>query len=142
MTTNPSSFVWYDLMTSDTRAAETFYKSVIGWDAQDSGMAGQSYTIFSAGPDRVGGLMSIPEEARAMGARPGWNGYIGVDDVDACAKRLKAAGGTVHRPSEDIPGVGRFCVAADPDGAAFILFKGDGQAPNPPATVMRPGHIG
>jgi len=24
----------------------------------------------------VGGLMPIPEEARAMGARPAWNGYV------------------------------------------------------------------
>lgn len=142
MTTIPSKFVWYDVMTSDTKAAGSFYQSVMGWDARDSGMADRSYTIFSMGPARVGGLMPIPEEARAMGARPGWMGYVGVDDVDACAARLKAAGGTVHRPPEDIPGVGRFCVVADPDGAAFILFKGNGEAPNAPVTPMTPGHVG
>jgi predicted enzyme related to lactoylglutathione lyase len=144
MTTIPSKFVWYDVMTSDIGAAETFYRSVIGWDAKDSGMADRSYTIFSMGPAMVGGLMPIPEEARAMGARPGWMGYIGVDDVDACASRLKAAGGAVHRPPEDIPGVGRFCVVADPHGAAFILFKGEGEgeAQNAPVAPMTPGHIG
>ncbi|MEO7400614.1 MAG: VOC family protein [Polaromonas sp.] len=145
MSTLPSKFVWYDLMTSDTRAAESFYKSVIGWDARDSGMANHAYTIFSMGPAMVGGLMPIPEEARAVGARPGWMGYVGVDDVDACSVRLKAAGGTVHRPPADIAGVGRFCVVADPDGAAFILFKGNGEAqnpPTPPMTPMTPGHIG
>ena len=97
MTTIPSKFVWYDVMTSDTKAAGSFYESVMGWDTRDSGMADRSYTIFSMGPARVGGLMPIPEEARAMGARPGWMGYVGVDDVDACAARLKAAGGAVHR---------------------------------------------
>ncbi|MEP6965123.1 MAG: VOC family protein [Polaromonas sp.] len=142
MTTNPSPFVWYDVMTSDTGAAESFYRGVIGWESRDSGMSGQSYTIFSAGPDRVGGLMPIPEEARAHGARPCWMGYIGVDDVDAHAARVTAAGGAVHRPPQDIPGVGRFCVAADPHGAAFILFKGMGAAPNPPTAPMTPGHIG
>jgi hypothetical protein len=30
----------------------------------------------------VGGLMPIPEEAGAMGARPAWNGYVLVDDAD------------------------------------------------------------
>ena len=25
--------VWYELMTTDTSAAETFYKKVIGWTA-------------------------------------------------------------------------------------------------------------
>ena len=102
MSTTQGKFVWYDLMTSDSKAAESFYRSVIGWDAKDSGMADRSYTLFSAGPMMVGGMMPIPEEARAMGARPAWNGYVLVDDVDVYAERVKAAGG------EDIPGVGRF----------------------------------
>ena len=42
-------FVWYELMTTDTKAAEAFYSDVIGWDAQDAGMPGMSYTILSAG---------------------------------------------------------------------------------------------
>lgn len=142
MTSSPSPFVWYDVMTTDTRAAESFYQSVIGWAAHDSGMADRSYTIFSAGSTRVGGLMPIPEEARSHGARPGWMGYIGVDDVDAHTTRVRAAGGAVHRPPEDIPGVGRFCVVADPHGAAFILFQGTGSAQNQPSAPMTPGHVG
>ncbi len=43
-------FVWYDVMTNDSKAAESFYRNVIGWDAKDSGMIGRSYTLFSAGP--------------------------------------------------------------------------------------------
>jgi predicted enzyme related to lactoylglutathione lyase len=42
------------LMTSDTKAAESFYRSVLGWDAKDSAMADRSYTLFSAGPMMVG----------------------------------------------------------------------------------------
>ena len=142
MSPSPSSFVWYDVMTSDTQAAATFYEKVIGWDAKDSGMADRSYTLFSVGPTMVGGLMPIPDEARAMGARPCWMGYIGVDDVDACAGRVKEAGGVVHRPPEDIPGIGRFAVVADPHGAGFILFKGT--SAEQPAKVAHgtPGHIG
>ena len=124
MSTTQGKFVWYDLMTSDSKAAESFYRSVIGWDAKDSGMADRSYTLFSAGPAMAGGLMPIPEEARAMGIRPCWTGYIAVDDVDAYAARVKAAGGVIRRAPEDIPGVGRFAVAADPHGAVFNLFKG------------------
>src|SRR5437764_2099438 len=124
MATKPCSFVWYDLMTSDTDAAQRFYKNVVGWDMKDSGMPGMSYTIISMGPTMVGGLMAVPEEARAMGARPSWLGYIGVDDVDAYAGRVTDAGGSVRKPPEDIPGVGRFAVVADPHGAGFLLFSG------------------
>ena len=135
-------FVWYDVMTTDTAAAEAFYRSAIGWDMKDSGMPGPKYTLLSVGPTMVGGLMPIPEDARAMGARPGWMGYIGVDDVDAYAARVKAAGGAIHRAPQDIPGIGRFAVASDPQGAAFILFKGSTDAEPAPVAPGTSGHIG
>lgn len=142
MPATPSKFVWYDLMTSNTRAAGSFYQKVIGWEANDSGMPGHPYTLFSVGPTLVGGLMPLPEEARAMGARPGWMGYIGVADVDAMAARVQAAGGVLHRPPADIAGIGRFAVVADPQGAAFILFKGASAQQPVPAAPLTPGHIG
>ena len=32
MATSPGSFVWYELMTSDPAAAESFYATVVGWN--------------------------------------------------------------------------------------------------------------
>jgi hypothetical protein len=142
MPNSPNNFVWYDLMTTDTKAAEAFYSSVVGWRAQDAGMSDRSYTILHAKETPIGGLMSLPKEASAAGAAPIWNGYVAVDDVDAVAKRATQAGGTVHRGPEDIPGVGRFALEADPHGASFMLFKGATDAqPQPPAPGT-PGHIG
>jgi len=136
------NFVWYDVMTTDTKAAEFFYRAVMGWDAKDSGMPGVSYTLLSMGPAMVGGLMPIPEDARRAGIRPAWMGYVGVDNVDAYAKRVKTAGGAIHRDAEGIPGIGRFAVAGDPDGAGFIIFKGTSEAAPPPAPGGTPGHVG
>ena len=144
MSKKPCAFVWYDVMTTDTRAAEAFYTKVVGWSAKDSGMTDQSYTLFSMGATMVGGLMPIPEDARKMRVRPAWMGYIGVDDVDAYAARVKAAGGAVHRAPQDIPGVGPLRGGrGDPTGAGFILFTPvpSEQAPTPPAPGT-PGHIG
>ena len=61
-----SKFVWYDAMTSDCKAAESFYRTVIGWDAKDSGMTDllaaalryRTYTILSKGPTMVGIMLS------------------------------------------------------------------------------------
>jgi predicted enzyme related to lactoylglutathione lyase len=140
---NPNGkFVWYELMTTDTKAAEDFYRSVVGWRAQDAGMSDMAYTILSAVETPVGGLMKLPEEARANGAAPRWIGYVAVDDVDQFAKRVKKASGSLHRGPADIPGVGRFAVVADPQGASFVLFKGmtDAQPQQPaPGTA---GHAG
>jgi uncharacterized protein len=137
-----SKFVWYDAMTSDCKAAESFYSNVMGWKPEDSGMPDRSYTILSAGPTMVGGLMPFTEEARASGTRPCWTGYIGVDDVDAYTARVRAAGGKIHRQPEDIPDVGRFAVAADPHGAIFILFESNSDQQPEPVAPGTPGHIG
>jgi uncharacterized protein len=142
MSKNHGTFCWYDLMTSDSKAAESFYRGVLGWEAKDSGMTGSPYTLLSVGPAMVAGLMPIPVEARGAGARPCWSGYIWVDDVDAYAVRVKAAGGAVHRAPADIPGVGRFAVVADPGGAVFMLFKDAGAPERPQIAPGTPGHIG
>jgi uncharacterized protein len=135
-------FVWYELMTTDADAAEEFYRSVIGWGVQDASRPEFRYTIFTAGEIPVGGLMDLPDAAREMGAGPGWMGYIAVDDVDARAAMVAEAGGKIHRSPDDIPEVGRFAVVADPQGAAFVLFKSLMDQPVPSAPLGTPGHGG
>lgn len=129
-------FIWYDLMTTDTKAAAEFYSKVIGWQAADSGMT-PPYTVLNMGTSMVGGIMGIPAEA--AGAPPSWMGHIGVDDVDGHVARVTAAGGSVVRPPTEIPGVGRFSVVADPHGVGFVLFKPNMEMPEP---VGAPGQTG
>jgi uncharacterized protein len=141
-TTSTNPFVWYELMTSDAQAAQAFYTQVVGWSAKDAGMPGMAYTLCSVGTAMVSGMMAITPEMRAMGVKPGWSGYVSVDDVDGYARRVKAEGGAVHQPPEDIPGVGRFAVVADPQGAVFVLFKSNDRAAPTPAARGTPGTIG
>ena len=144
MSDHQGRFVWYELMTTDPKAAERFYSAVVGWTAKDFPMGGgTTYTILSAGEAMAAGLMLMPEAAKKMGAPPNWSGYIAVDDVDAAAEKVKRLGGVIHMPPTDIPTVGRFAVAADPQAAAFILFK-PLPPPTPPAVpaLGTPGRIG
>ena len=136
------SFIWYELMTSDTTAAKAFYRTVVGWEMQAFGGA-TDYTVLDAGDGQVGGIMAVPAEARQAGLTPCWLGYIGVDDVDGVADRITQAGGAIHRAPENIPGVGRFAVVADPQGATFMLLKGTTHAAPPEAFKARtPRHVG
>ncbi len=135
-----SPFVWYELMTSDLAAAETFYKAVIGWETEN--MPGDMpYVIGKAADAPAVGLMTLPEEAKAMGARPAWMGYIFAADVDKATEAVKTAGGNVFRAPSDIPSVGRFSVVADPQGAVFMLFQPTGDAGPQPAAGT-PGTVG
>jgi predicted enzyme related to lactoylglutathione lyase len=135
-------FAWYEYMGDDREAATDFYTHVVGWTAKDAGMPGFPYELLSVGDTMVGGIMDIPAEAKAMGAKPCWMSYIWVEDVDAAARKLTAAGGKVWKEPADIPGIGRFAVVADPYGGGFMLFRDHGGNPPPPPPPGTPGLVG
>ncbi len=141
MPTAPTKFIWYELNTPDPKAAAAFYGHVLGWEAKPFG-DGQDYTVVSAAGVNVGGIMGLPADACEAHAHAGWVGYLGVDDVDATAVRIRAAGGSILREPTDIPGVGRFAVAADPNGAVFLLIRGWSPEGVPEAPAGTPGHVG
>lgn len=135
----PNPFFWYELMTADVPAAAAFYADVVGWNTE-AFQGGEGYVVVKAGDAGVGGLMGIPADAE--GARPAWMGYIYASDVDAATEAVARAGGTVHRPATDIPGVGRFAVVADPQGAFFMLMAPKGEAPAERPDPAAPGQVG
>ena len=120
MGTPKGRFVWFDLMTKDAQGATAFYTETIGWKTQ-TWEGPMDYTMWVVGEQPVGGVMPLPKEAE--GVPPHWIGYAKVDDVDAKVALVKELGGTVHRPGDDIPEVGRFAIVADPQGATFALFS-------------------
>ena len=134
-------FVWYELMTTDADAATAFYRDVVGWGAEDSGHPDLQYTLLTVGGTPVSGLMALCAEAGTAGARPGWIGYVGVEDVEAFASRVKEAGGAILRGPIDLP-VGRFANVADPQGAPFILFKPSRAEPRETPAHGTPGVTG
>jgi uncharacterized protein len=135
-------FVWYELMTTDMEAAKAFYVDVVGWGTQDASMPGMAYTLFTAGGASVSGLMDLPEDARRSGFKPGWLGYVGVDDVDATVDRIKQLGGGLHVPPKEIPNISRFSVALDPQMATIALFKWLEGGHEQPAELDAPGRVG
>ena len=117
------SFVWYEMLATDTKAAVDFYTKLIGWTTQEWNDMGQPYTMWVAGEKPFAGLMELPEEARAAGAPPHWLAYVAVDDVDQTTAKAVELGATVLVPAQDIPKVGRFSIIADPQGAVISPFK-------------------
>lgn len=141
-------FIWCELMTSDTQAAGEFYGSVIGWNTKQVEMEDLTgpYYIFEIGEgDKcpgIGGMMTFPPELEGK-LPPNWTGYVAVDDVDQTARDYVEHGGRVQREPEDIPGIGRFAVVADPHGGVLCIMTplpmDDMPAPPPEGS---PGTVG
>lgn len=115
-------FVWFDLMTSDPKAAVAFYTSTMGWgtDSWQSPAEGMPpYTMWTANGTAIGGTMQLPPGAPAP---PHWLGYISTPDIDATVAKASGLGARVMMPPTAIPTVGRFAVLADPQGAVFAVF--------------------
>jgi len=137
-------FVWYELMTTDVEGAREFYGAVVGWGAKDvpmPGSAGHGYTMLTMGETPQHGLMALPDEARAMGARPSWTGYVEVPDVDQGLLRAARLGGQAVTPAMDIPGVGRFAIVSDPTGGTLALFHSSNPDQDAPAPMNEPGRV-
>jgi predicted enzyme related to lactoylglutathione lyase len=130
-------FGWYELMTSDTKAAGKFYSEVVGWTTRDvSSAGGHLYTTFNLGDVGIAGMLHIP-------GHTAWVGYIAVNDVDAHVEKIVEAGGKLWKPATDVPGMLRFAVMSDPQGAAIVVFTPNPAMPSPerPAPPT-PGTIG
>jgi hypothetical protein len=65
-------FFWYDIMTTDTKAAARFYAHVVGWGIQNADAGDKEYSIFTANGQGVAGLMPIPDDAARARSRGGW----------------------------------------------------------------------
>jgi len=135
-------FVWYELATTNVEAAKAFYAEVVGWGTQDASMPGAAYTLFTAGGDPVSGVTGLPEDARRWGLRPGWLGYVGVNDVDAAADRIRELGGALHVPPKEVPNVSRFSIAVDPQMATIAIFKWLNAAQAQPTDMDALGRVG
>ena len=137
-----SSFIWYELLTSEPGAAAKFYGAVLGWSAKDSGQPGMDYRIFSINDVAVAGLMALPPGAVKSGMPPSWLGYVSVANVDESVARITAAGGALHMPALEVPNVGRFAMVADPQGAGFYVMKPTGSGGSTSFAPGKPGHGG
>jgi uncharacterized protein len=125
MFTAKGKFSWYELMTGDTKAAGKFYSDVVGWTTHAMPSAGgMEYTTFNIGEVGMAGMLELKEHT-------GWIGYISVDDVDAHIEKIVEAGGKLWKPATDVPGMLRFAVMSDPQGAAIAVFTSHPALPSP-----------
>ncbi len=109
---------WVDIGTPDPAAALRFYAGLFGWEGQDMGEEAGHYTIVS----KAGKMVAAISPAQDPGP-PRWTTYVNVDDIDAVAAKVEAAGGTVVVAPMDVMTAGRMAIFADPTGAVIAAWQ-------------------
>jgi uncharacterized protein len=113
--------VWYELMTTDMKAAESFYKTVVGWTSEPFAGASHPYTALNrSGNVGIGGIMERPAE---MKAPPFWAMYVAVPRLEDAVAQITKRGGKTHTDVISIKDVGRMQLMMDPQGAAFYIIE-------------------
>jgi uncharacterized protein len=113
-----NAFFWMEYLAGDPAAALSFYKDLLGYEAQVVETGGSPYQVLRHGRARAG-LLPLPPK----GVRPTWLAYVLVKDPAAAAARAASLGGTVLlAPRADLR-KGSLAIVADPTGAALALQR-------------------
>ena len=118
----PGALNWFELATSDAKAAIGFYNSLLGSTSALSNTTpeGVEYHTLSVAGDTRAGVLQMDDQWE--GIPPHWTVYLGVDDMDAALTVVKEMGGELLTEPMDVP-QGTFAVVRDPQGAVFMLFR-------------------
>jgi predicted enzyme related to lactoylglutathione lyase len=116
------AFCWNELTSKDPAASAAFYSAVGGFTVTSMEMPEMgTYHVLEAGGQPRAGIMASP----MPNAPHAWLPYVAVASADATAEKAKRLGATpIVRPN-DVPGVGRFAIFADPQGAPIGILQGE-----------------
>ena len=124
MVTTPQHVAHFAINADDIDVARSFYSAVLGWSFEPWGPPMFFHIVTSSGGEP--GLTGALQARRDLGGRiRGFECTIAVDDVEATAAAVVAAGGTVLMERTTITGVGDLVWLEDPSGNVFGAMRYD-----------------
>ena len=116
----------FEIPADDVEKLRKFYSDLFGWKIEKM-----------PGPMEYWGIATVPINDKGMPVRPGVNGgmmkkqnpehktvnYIAVESVDEYVKKIEALGGRIIVPKMEVPGIGWWASAVDPEGNQFAILQ-------------------
>lgn len=120
------TFVHFEIPANNVEKLRKFYTKLFGWKIEKM-----------PGPMEYWNIETVPVDEHGMPVRPGVNGgmmkkenpeqkqitYIAVESVDEYSEKIKTLGGKVIIPKQEVPGIGWWALAIDPEGNQFGIFE-------------------
>ncbi|HEY0812272.1 MAG TPA: VOC family protein [Pseudonocardia sp.] len=125
----PATLSHFAINADDLPATRAFYESVFGWTFTAWGPPG--FFQIQTGPDDQSGVQGAMQQRRALLPDQPTRGLectFTVDDVDATAAAVRAAGGKVLMDRATISGVGHLIFFQDPSGNPVGAMQYDSAA--------------
>jgi predicted enzyme related to lactoylglutathione lyase len=121
------TIVHFEIPADDVEKLRTFYAELFGWKIEKM-----------PGFEEYWNVETVPVDEQGILVRPGVNGgmmkrqtpgqkpvtYISVESIDAYSKKVVELGGTITVPKQEIPGIGWWAFAQDPEGNHFGMLQG------------------
>jgi predicted enzyme related to lactoylglutathione lyase len=120
------TIVHFEIPADDIQKVKNFYGKLFGWKIEKT-----------PGPVDYWSIETVPVDKKGEPIRPGVNGgmmkkqnpqhkpfnYILVESVDEYSKKIEVLGGKVIVPKMEVPGVGWWALALDPEGNQFGILE-------------------
>lgn len=118
--------IHFEIPAENVKKLTEFYSKLFGWRIERM-----------PGPTEYFGIETVPINAKGELARPGVNGgimkrqsaehkpvnYIAVESVDEYMNKIEKLGGRITVPKMEVPGIGWWALALDPDGNQFAIMQ-------------------
>ena len=120
------TIVHFEIPADNVEKLRKFYMKLFGWKIEKM-----------PGPMEYWNIETVPVDEHGMLVRPGVNGgmmkrenpeqkqinYISVESVGEYSEKIEALGGKVIIRKQEIPGIGWWALALDPEGNHFGVFE-------------------
>ena len=120
------TIVHFEIPADNIEKLKRFCSELFGWKINRT-----------PGPMDYWSIETVPMNEKGMPIRPGVNGgmmkrqnpeqkptnYITVESVDTYIKKIEVLGGKVLVPKMEVPGIGWWAMAVDPEGNQFAILE-------------------
>ncbi len=119
------TIVHFEIPADDVKKLAKFYSELFGWKIEKT-----------PGPVDYWSIETVPID-KGEAVRPGVNGgmmkrqypghkpvnYISVESIDEYVKKIETLGGKVLVPKMEVPGIGWWALALDPESNQFAIMQ-------------------
>jgi uncharacterized protein len=124
------TIVHFEIPADDIEKLKKFYKNLFGWKMEKYPGPTEYYTLETVPVDKNmmpiragsnGGLFKRKDAQNPQNAKP--TNYFAVESVEEYSKKIEALGGKIKVPKMEIPGLGWWALALDPEGNHFGIIE-------------------